>query len=145
MIEYEETECSCADCVSMCENFPCWPTPEEARLLIKQGYTDELMCVVYYSNDDKTLFILCPRIKSIDSRFPKELRWAGLPEGGCTFLTEEGLCAIHNETVDGQRIKPLEGRIVDHNRHIDPHDEIAHLWDTEEAQKLSQEWINNKL
>ena len=36
------SECACGGCSQMCTR-PCWPTPEEARRLIRAGLGDRLM------------------------------------------------------------------------------------------------------
>jgi hypothetical protein len=67
MSRFKEAKCKCHECVELCENRPCWGTPEE---------TEE-----------------------------KRAPWR--PYGRCTFLTEEGLCELHDKG-----LKPLEGRVA---------------------------------
>lgn len=75
--KYEETTCGCKTCKSMCKSAPCWPTPAEARKLIKAGYGDKLML-----ENRRDLFLLSPAIEYYEGKT------APLPfvEGRCVFL-----------------------------------------------------------
>lgn len=142
--QLEETECMCTTCQNMCAKFSCWGTPEEIERLINEGYSDKLYCVAYYSHPDN-IYILAPKPKGF-------ITWerikVGPKYGECEFLTDDRLCSLHNKKVNGHRLKPMEGRLVDHNSQRgvdDPHDAIAEMWDSEFAKDLVNKWLNNEI
>lgn len=93
-----EISCQCEKCVKICEQRPCWPTPQEALKLVESGFRDRLM-VDYWVDNYGEIFVLSPAIRGYegcDAPF--------LPLGKCTFL-KDGLCELHD-----LGLKPIEGR-----------------------------------
>lgn len=121
---YKTNECSCETCKSMCDR-PCWPTPDEALLLIEKGYGDKLMKDWWVSDND--IYLLCPACAGYEGR--NAPAW---PNGKCIFFNDG--CYIHN-------IKPSEGKIANCKHTPENlHKEIAMLWNNPEAQKIVSNW-----
>jgi hypothetical protein len=118
----KEHSCSCHVCKAMCQQSPCFPTPEQVTELMKAGYTDRLAVGVYRNIGEYDYPVIMPAKK---------------PEGGCTFLTEAGLCELHDKG-----LKPLEGRLASHDA-IDNGLRlwIARKWLTPAAQYLLVWWL----
>lgn len=94
-----ERSCACEACRAMCR-VPCWPTPDEARRLIRAGHADDLEIVDYEGQGE----ILAP----VD-----DTTVSGLVLGtasGCVFWDESGNCRLHR-----RGLKPLEGRLAHHS------------------------------
>src|SRR5581483_8964175 len=137
-IDLTETSCTCKECQGMCEHVPCWPTPQEAEKLMNAGFGDRLMLDWWngfgWRDNDRyfgptRIWVLCPASEGharnlAPERNPFDSRYAER----CTFLTEDGLCQLHN-----LKLKPLEGRIAHHSHAddgINPREAIANEWDT---------------
>ena len=130
-----ETICSCDICVKMCEH-PCWATPEEATKLIQAGYGNKLMNDYWvgdrFDNPNYDIQLLCPAEKGREGLTAKFF-----PINSCIFFNNNK-CDLHN-----LGLKPLEGRIVDHQQkeeYKDLHKKIAMMWNNKEAQKIVEEW-----
>jgi hypothetical protein len=134
----------CSSCVHMCESRPCWPTPEEALVLIERGHGDRLM-LDYWSGsfcdcgqDDHSdcvsgddVMILSPAIVGREGKVAPF--W---PEGRCTFLTGTGRCELYGTC------QPLEGRVADCRTDLTYplHEIVARTWARREAQEVVQRW-----
>lgn len=137
LTEYPENECSCSDCVSMCEYRPCWGTPEDIEKIIDAGLADKLM-EDYWVGDGKNgqdISIPAPAIRGREGK-----RASFVPVGTCTFL-KDGLCQLHNG------LKPLEGRVAscksspEMTRIYDQiRKDIVQSWNTPEGERVYQKW-----
>jgi len=131
----EPKTCTCETCQGMCD-VPCWPSPEEAKRLIKLGYGPKLMvcerlCLkkeegVKY----RYISVLSPAKEGREGKDNKEV------DEGCTFQVK-GLCQLHTIC------KPLEGRLATckGREPVDLRDRVAELWDNAEAQQILEEWV----
>lgn len=79
----------------MCHQSPCFPTPAEARRLIEEGLSDNLMMTYWVAPDNVPYALLAPVF---------------VDDYHCIFhdLTT-GLCQLHQ-----QGLKPIEGRLAHH-------------------------------
>lgn len=129
MMIYEETQCQCDICVSMCNNRPCWPTPKEAEKLIDEGYGNRLM-LDYFFGKENSIDILSPASKGSEG-----ISAPHLPQG-CTFFDGRS-CELHDKG-----FKPLEGR-VDSCKNDDNsvHEDIVEMWDSDEGRIVVERWI----
>lgn len=105
MADFKEVICSCSRCVSMCENRPCWGTPEEIEAIIDAGFGDKLM-IDYWEASPNNINMAQPAIIGYEKQ-----RAPFWPRGRCAFL-EKGLCTLHDKG-----LKPLEGRSADCKTH----------------------------
>lgn len=132
--------CSCEDCVAMCKNRPCWPSPEEAKKLIELGYGDRLALDYWVGEGDdglgelgETIHIVSPAIVGREGR--NAPFW---PTGRCTFLTDDNKCELHDIC------KPMEGRLQIHENSTEQargiHRDVASLWDTQEGRSVVHLW-----
>ena len=136
-----DSTCSCERCQRMCEERPCWSTPKEASALIKAGYGDRLWLDFWAGGfgDDylDDVNILAPA--AVGSEKAYRPFW---PTGRCTFLTDEGLCELHD-----LGLKPTEGRKAScaesHDKAMVLHEAVARTWDDEAAQHLVGEWTGD--
>lgn len=141
-LEYTFTECpngggtSCKPCVTMCETRPCWPTPDESQALINAGFSERLMDDYWAGgggvDEDEDVHLLAPAIvgrEGLSAPF-----W---PNGRCTFLTNDGLCELHD-----LGLKPSEGKIASCVTEVSDglHKAVAFEWNNPESQKLVQIW-----
>lgn len=111
--QYPEHECACEDCVNMCKRFPCRPLVAEVAALPPE----QLMLNCYNGHDGRVEY-LQPAGASWEGghHYDETQGWSGSfldvfmgrTPVRCTFLTEEGLCALHGAC------KPWEGRITLH-------------------------------
>ena len=126
--------CTCEECKEMCQR-PCWPTPEEAKKLIEAGYGDRLMSD-YWARAESDIHILGPALKGYEGQSTPF--W---PKGQCTFQDENGLCQLHDKG-----LKPYEGRKALCNGRTPKglHEEVAMMWDNEEAQALVDKWYKER-
>lgn len=128
----EPKTCDCSICRSMCHNSPCWPSPQEAKKLIKLGYGSRMMLTSQshpFDRPIRTIFVISPARQNCGGRTNDYGK-------ACTFQ-KKGLCTLHNIC------KPIEGRLAickgpepDNLR-----DQVLLLWDNPSAQKLVEEWI----
>jgi len=125
--------CDCDECKSMCQ-VPCFPSPEEAKKLIKLGYGDKLMLNSRWwhppGSEGREVFLLCPAHKGAEGATD----WSS-SRRGCT-LQKRGKCTIHDVC------KPIEGRlaICQGREPVDLRDRVLKLWDNIPAQKLVIAW-----
>ncbi len=114
-------DCTCHVCQAMCQQRPCWPTPDEAIAIIDAGFGPRLM-LDYWAGDENThRDILCPAIVGYERRGAPY--W---PRGRCTFLTSDNLCELHD-----LGLKPHEGRLASCDSTLTPpdlHADTALLW-----------------
>lgn len=102
--ERETNSCSCNQCKNMCLVSPCFPTPEETRTLIENGYEDRLSISTFV--DIRTLSfydIVAP--KAIKHEII--INGQAIPLNKCNFLDSNGLCILHDKG-----LKPIEGRLA---------------------------------
>jgi hypothetical protein len=90
--------CSCDKCKDMCRHCPCIGTPIDMLRLIDAGYIDKLEFTYWAAG-------LNYGIEATRMITPVKLPW-----GPCAFLTEDGLCELHDKG-----LKPTEGKLVTHN------------------------------
>jgi hypothetical protein len=138
ILQMEATVCSCEKCKAMCKR-PCWPSPQEAKVLIEKGYAKRLM-LDYWVRENNNIDIVCPALKGYEGR--DSPFW---PRGdeGCTFQDKKGLCEIHTKG-----LKPLEGKLAtcDGSGHgKDLHFGVAELWDNAEGKAVVQLWKEKTL
>lgn len=79
----------------MCLNSPCFGTPEDINKLVLAGYKDSLGPILWI---DRQWNGLWPTVSPLKTG------------NGCIFLTDNGLCSLHNVG-----LKPLEGRVAIHD------------------------------
>jgi len=128
--------CACDVCKEYCAR-PCWPTPDETDAMMDAGYGNKLMGYTYY-DPWNPIYMLIPAkagfeqtdIHDADSRYLEK-------KASCTFLTEEGLCAIHGTH------KPIGGRMTHHTRPYPGLDfSIVMTWDTPRGKQVRDRWEN---
>lgn len=128
MKQYEECLCSCSECVSMCEKRPCWPTPQESKKLIEQGFAKKLM--LDYWADQKNIYIICPAIEGYEGSLVPFI-----PVGKCSLL-KDSLCILHD-----LKLKPVEARIAScETSYPDLHRDVAMLWKSDEGRNVVELW-----
>lgn len=130
---YEETECNCEKCISMCsDNKPCWGLPEEIERIIELGYSDKLMLVYYLNKNLKPVQILAPALIGYEKKIAPVIQ-----RGRCTFLDSQNECILHK-----YELKPLEGRVASCKsvNCIQLREDLASLWDTEKGKDLVKKW-----
>lgn len=123
-----EISCFCETCREMCR-VPCWPTPDEARRLIRSGHAHDLEITTEMGGIE----VLAPRDETTiaDQVF-------GRP-GGCVFWDETGKCRLH-----ALGMKPLEGRLAHHS--ISPRTgpqvrtSLAWLWSQPRGRAVVRLW-----
>lgn len=98
----EPSECSCNSCLNMCRQTPCLGTPLDIHNLIEAGYGDRLSETVWVAG----LRYGVPPVAMIQSEFDEG-------RGCCTFLTDFGLCELHEIG-----LKPTEGKLATCNPKI---------------------------
>lgn len=110
----EITSCSCYKCKQMCKTSPCIGTPEDILRLYLNGYKESLKPVEWIDLQWNGFWPVIAPIKT---------------ESGCIFLTESGLCKLHDVN-----LKPSEGRFAIH--------------DNPDPEKLRRQmcftWVNQK-
>ena len=125
-----QNTCSCETCVEMCERRPCWPTPEESKKIQDAGFARRMMRD-YWVGHSEDIDIISPAIVGHDNG-----NAPFFPNGRCVFLTEEGLCELHD-----LGLKPLEGRVAScYDITSDAHKDIAMTWDTKEGRSVVASW-----
>jgi hypothetical protein len=88
---YEESECNCEKCNSMCSNNkPCWGLPEEIEAIMNSGYIHRLMLVYYLDNDYRPIQILSPALIGYESKVAPVIQI-----GRCTFFNAKNACTLH--------------------------------------------------
>lgn len=130
--------CSCLRCKSMCQQ-PCWPTPKEARKLMKAGFGGRLMLDMRELGSFKSptmVFLLSPAHKGAEG---KAILHADRAKN-CTFqLPKTHRCELH-----ALGLKPLEGVQAMHgDRHevsLDRRMAIVKKWHTKEGVAVLKTW-----
>lgn len=89
-------ECNCSKCVKMCRTTPCIGTPEDIAKIAQAGFEERLQVTMWASGMPYGI----PPVPIIAPRFDTE-------RGCCTFLTEFGLCELHESG-----LKPTEGKLA---------------------------------
>jgi len=137
MKEKSNKSCQCESCKSACKSRPCWPTPDDAKKLIKAGFGYALMLDWWADEDenpDHIIYLLCPAVVGY-----AKAQSPFIPEGRCVFLDENDLCLLHD-----LGLKPYEGRRSNHDESQevrgDRHEAIATGWDNEDALNLVKAW-----
>src|SRR3990167_2943378 len=132
--KYKQVTCSCKTCQEMCKERPCWPTPQESKKLIKNGFAKKLMYDYWAAIGGEDIGIISPAIVGYEGS--KAPFW---PVGRCVFLDENGLCELHD-----LGLKPFEGRMADcKNPTKNLHEDTAMTWDTPEGKDVVKLWKNN--
>lgn len=84
------------------------------------------------SPGEEDIEIISPAIVGYEGR-----RAPICPFGGCTFLTEKGLCELHE-----LGLKPTEGRLATCKGSCEGlHEAVAQSWDNKESQIFAKEWL----
>ena len=96
MKAYEESECACSKCQSMCKT-PCIGTPNEMIDIALAGYADRIALTGWAAG---MLFGTHNRMVDIIAPLYDEKK------GSCTFYTD-GRCELHEAG-----LKPMEGRFA---------------------------------
>lgn len=122
----------------MCK-IPCWPSPAEAKKLIKLGYGHKLMVeerehpadIKKEYIDRRFIPVLCPAKPGLEGKSDDYG-----DKKGCVFQ-EKGLCQLHTIC------KPVEGRlaICKGREPVDLRNRVALLWDNKKAKALIRKWI----
>lgn len=147
--QFPDVECSCKECAEACEYSPCWGTPEEIRFLIFVGYGKRM---TLHDLDGTDFGLRTRKVKIVTPGFAGLLRrvtTSTFYTGICEFLVKEdltkmGLCELHDK-----KLKPLEGRIVDHA--ISPEEGVMirravfETWDTPEGRSVVDMWVKEYL
>lgn len=133
-MDFEPPACDCNECKGYCDR-PGWMTPDEARRAIQAGAGDQLM-LDYWENGGYNTYLLCPANTGSESQVADE--W---PVGKCTFLMQDGHCAIHDSGY-----KPLECRLARHDyvSGVNVHKEVYLLWGEDEPQALVRQWAKER-
>lgn len=143
------TGCSCAKCVSCCEQAPGWMTPGEAIQAIEAGYARRLMrdwlepCAEV--GNTHRIYVLCPASEGCEGADGPEfslveLIMMGIGEdirkGVCTFL-KDGLCEVHSSGFKPRQCREAFG-CRDHS--ATNNYEMGQLWTTDEASRALRLW-----
>lgn len=94
----------------------CLGTPKDITNLIRAGYTNRLANTLWRAGEKDGI----PPLTMIQAR--KEAH-------GCTFLTKDGLCELHDKG-----LKPTEGRLAHHDKldNDELHYAVARTWESEQ-------------
>ena len=92
----KENSCHCEKCVAMCKHAVCLGTPEDIERLFEAGYGDRLEKTIWAAG----LKIGIPLMQMVQPLYDEGKRQ-------CTFLTDEGLCELHDKG-----LKPTEGKLA---------------------------------
>jgi hypothetical protein len=98
------------------------------------------LCGYDFGSHTKTVSIVTPGFAGLLRGVTTFLRYTDR----CAFLTKDGLCELHDK-----KLKPLEGRIIDHT--ITPEEgvvirrEILYMWDTPEGKSVVDMWVKEYL
>lgn len=131
--------CTCKKCVYCCEKRVGWFLPGEAeKLAEKMGISlqelfDKHLGVDYWTGVGD-IYVLAPANVNMQPGviFPFSI-------GRCGFLTESGLCSVH------ELGKPFECKDAFHGEeHTLSHKEVADRWNTPKHQKLIQDLLDEK-
>jgi len=132
------SNCTCDECVQMCETRPCWGTPGEIAEIIRAGHGNKLMLDYWVGTYDHIAEeyepdtqILCPAIEMFERKHAPFM-----PLGRCTFLDAHSKCVIYD-------IRPLEAKIAYHGQQNleSLHGEIAQTWNTPAGKVLVAKWL----
>ena len=125
--QIKPNSCSCDSCKKMCNNSPCFPTPDEAQKLIDEGHADKLHMVVW------------PVMGVHAAITPKPAA-----NGHCIFQDDAGLCTLHEAG-----LKPLEGRMAhhDHEPRMDFYLrlEVAQTWENAKGLQMMYKFPEKNL
>lgn len=91
-------ECSCSICKSMCHKAPCIGTPDDIEKIKSAGFGHKIADTVVLN--PITLAVFEQGLVEIEAPVFDDSR------GCCSFLTENGLCELHD-----LGLKPTEGRV----------------------------------
>lgn len=124
-------DCTCDECKAMCVT-PCWPTPAEARELMRLGYTDRMM-LDFWVGPDAYIYIVCPAERGHEGGIAG---WVS--SGGCAFQTEEGLCEVHDvcKPIEGREAICRAKRPTEYPKAGDMRKRVKELWDTPAGYEL---------
>jgi Fe-S-cluster containining protein len=129
--------CRCHTCRSYCKDRPGWPTVEEARGLIVSGFAPSLGIDFWVgATAREDVEILAPAIEGHEGR-----RYGFYPYGRCTFLDNQGNCAVHNSG-----FKPWECRQAIHPggtsvpSEIRNREHLAETWASPKGKALVRWW-----
>lgn len=117
-------DCDCSTCKAMCSKAPCLGTPEDILKLIEHGYIARLKVTHWAAGIPYGM-----------NRIIRMVQPEQKPDGKCTFLSEEGLCQLHE-----LGLKPTEGKLASHQPTAVDHfsktlsAQIAQSWEAEENQ-----------
>ena len=133
---FREFECDCERCSMMCQA-PCCGTPQEMQAIIDAGMGDRLMFDGY---PDGNAALLKPALTGYEGEFAP---YETASREGCTFWVK-GKCQLHDKG-----LKPVLGRLAYHDSVISDYDTavpyVNESWDTDEADKLIEEWQERHL
>ncbi len=143
-----DSECNCRKCRDLCFGHPGWPTPGEARAMIRAGYGPRLRIGIFEADDDDDRFTgivyaLAPGHRDYGGDWHASLvriRRHGRSGVGCTF--HRGGCQLH-----GTPAKPQECRLsfactrrFTDRRGYQLRSDVAALWDTKHSRRLIGAW-----
>lgn len=126
----EPTVCDCSVCRNMCHRGPCIGTPEDMACILAAGHGDKISATTYMA-------LMPLGIPPINMVAPK------MTEKGCAFLTEKGLCSLHDSG-----LKPTEGKLssckhVSKKEGLDVIVSVAQSWMTppwNRPRQLTYDW-----
>jgi len=140
-------QCSCPQCVSLCQRNPGWMTPQEAVKAISAGHRNRLMrdwlepCIEV--GNDERIYLIAAASVGCEGNDAPEFNWMSMIasnrcKGRCTFLSG-GMCEIH--TTD---YKPKQCRESFGCEKSGPSNyEMARLWNTDEGREAIDCWLNS--
>ena len=142
---FQAGECKCGNCRGACRSKPGWFHPDQiAPLAAMLGMTekdlfDQHLSVDWWDDPNGDTFVLSPRLSSESggAMFP------GNPEGRCHWLTEDGLCAIHDTG-----FKPAECQALtcqsSYDQSHDNHRAMRDAWNTRENQRRIRDLLGEE-
>lgn len=93
----QENACSCQTCKKMCRTTPCIGTPDDILKIMEAGHTDKLQLTIWCAG------VVIAGIPPIQMVTPY------MKDKGCAFLSDQGLCSLHDSG-----LKPTEGKLTNH-------------------------------
>lgn len=157
---FEEFECNCAYCQSLCNYRVGWFLPEEAKafveyMLLKGHSVPEIfrkfLVIDWWEGEKKPIFVVAPRWTACGERLFAPF----IPlmiNSSCVFKDENG-CKLHGLKYNGILLKPFECRVSGcrTNYGYDAHKFVAMQWKDERefwdkyvapVEKIYSLWLN---
>ena len=147
--ETPTVDCSCPSCQNLCRRNPGWMTPAEAMAAMDAGLARRLMRdwlePSFQLANDERIYLLAPASQGCEGADAPEMEggfmalFTGFSKGCCTFLSEAGLCELHDSG-----FKPLQCRLAlgcrDCSDTCPDNYEMAKHWNNEEGRAALGRW-----